>query len=365
MSLQIGLVGLPNAGKSTLFNALTSGSVATASYPFTTIDPNLGVTAIPDDRLQAVARIVEPEKVIPATIEFVDIAGLVKGAHRGEGLGNQFLGHIRNTDAVAVVLRAFQDADVAHSHPQVDPLLDLDTLDLELALADIATIDRRVEKVQGQAKAQPKAYQHELKLLEEIRAALDGGNRVSTAGYPESDAAIIGSLNLLTLKPRLYLVNVGEEDLPHGGPLAQGVTARAAVEGAEVVVVCAQVEADLTEWDQDDAAAYRAELGLAEPGLNRLVLASYRLLDLVTFITATGKSAVRAWELERGSSAFDAAGKVHTDMQRGFIRAEVVQVQDLVAAGSFASARDRGVLRLEGKEYIVQDGDVIHFRFNV
>jgi GTP-binding protein YchF len=312
-----------------------------------------------------VAKIVEPEKVIPATIEFVDIAGLVKGAHRGEGLGNQFLGHIRNTDAIAVVLRAFQDADVAHSHPEIDPLLDLDTLDLELALADIATIDRRLDKVQGQAKAQPKAHQHELELLEGLRRELDRDSRIQTATYTEADVKIMDDLNLLTLKPRLYLANVGEEDLPDGGPLSQRVANRVAEEGAEVVVVCAQVEADLTEWDPDDAAAYREELGLAEPGLNRLVLASYRLLDLVTFITATGKSAVRAWELNRGSSAFEAAGKVHTDMQRGFIRAEVVQVQDLEAAGSFAAARERGVLRLEGKEYIVQDGDVIHFRFNV
>lgn len=365
MSLQIGIVGLPNAGKSTLFNALTRGHAATASYPFTTIDPNVGVASIPDQRLEQVAALVQPEKTIPATVEFVDIAGLVKGAHKGEGLGNQFLGHIRNTDAIAIVLRAFQSPDVAHVFPEVDPLLDLDTLDLELMLADVATLDRRLEKVRGQAKARPKDFADELALLERARETLNAGQRLALASLSPREREMLAPLNLLSLKPRLYVVNVGEENLPGGGPLAQKALARARQEGVPAVVLSAQVEADLAEWPPEEAQAYRQEVGLEQSGLERLVWASFRLLDLITFITATGRTAVRAWPVVRGTTAWEAAGKVHTDMQRGFIRAEVISWADLVRVGSFAAAREQGLLRLEGRDYVVQDGDVIHFRFAV
>lgn len=363
MSLQIGIVGLPNAGKSTLFNALTKGHAATAAYPFTTIDPNVGVASIPDERLEQVAALVQPEKTIPATVEFVDIAGLVKGAHRGEGLGNQFLGHIRNTDAIAMVLRAFRSPDVAHVFPEVNPLLDLDTLDLELMLADVETLDRRLEKVRAQAKARPKDFAEEIAFLERAREALNRGQRLALASLAPKEQAFLAPLNLLSLKPRLYVVNVGEEDLPDDGPLAREALARAEREGVPTIVLSAQVEADLTEWPEEEAQAYRQELGLDRSGLERLVWASFRLLDLITFITATGRAAVRAWPILRGTTAWEAAGKVHTDMQRSFIRAEVISWADLVRVGSFAAAREQGLLRLEGRDYVVQDGDVIHFRF--
>lgn len=365
MSLQIGIVGLPNAGKSTLFNALTKGHAATAAYPFTTIDPNVGVASIPDERLEQVAALVQPEKTIPATVEFVDIAGLVKGAHRGEGLGNQFLGHIRNTDAIAMVLRAFRSPDVAHVFPEVNPLLDLDTLDLELMLADVETLDRRLERVRAQAKARPKDFAEEIAFLERAREALNRGQRLALASLAPKEQAFLAPLNLLSLKPRLYVVNVGEEDLPDGGPLTREALARAEREGVPTIVLSAQVEADLAEWPEEEAQAYRQELGLDRSGLERLVWASFRLLDLITFITATGRAAVRAWPILRGTTAREAAGKVHTDMQRGFIRAEVISWADLVRVGSFAAAREQGLLRLEGRDYVVQDGDVIHFRFAV
>lgn len=365
MSLQIGIVGLPNAGKSTLFNALTKGHAATAAYPFTTIDPNVGVASIPDERLEKVAALVQPEKTIPATVEFVDIAGLVKGAHKGEGLGNQFLGHIRNTDAIAIVLRAFRSPDVAHVFLEIDPLLDLDTLDLELRLADVETLDRRLEKVRAQAKARPKDFAEEIAFLERAREALNRGQRLALASLAPKEQAFLAPLNLLSLKPRLYVVNVGEEDLPDGGPLAWEALARAEREGVPTIVLSAQVEADLAEWPEEEAQAYRQELGLDRSGLERLVRASFRLLDLITFITATGRTAVRAWPILRGTTAWEAAGKVHTDMQRGFIRAEVISWADLVRVGSFATAREQGLLRLEGRDYVVQDGDVIHFRFAV
>ncbi len=364
MSLQIGIVGLPNVGKSTLFNALTSAGAAVASYPFTTIDPNVGVVEVPDPRLLAVAAIVQPDDVKPATIEFVDIAGLVQGAHKGEGLGNQFLGHIRNVDAVALVVRCFEDPDVAHVTAVLDPLADCDIIDLELVLADLATVERREEKVHAAAKAQPREYAAELSLLERLRAHLEAGKLASQFPATEKEAEMLEPLSLLTNKPRLYIANVGEDALPKGGPLAAWLAERARAEGAQVVVLCAQCEADLAEWPPDEAAEYRAELGLEAPGLDQLIHSSYRLLDLITFFTATGTSVVRAWNLERGQTAYDAAGKVHTDMQKGFIRAEVTAYPDLTTSGSFAQARERGQVRLEGRDYVVQDGDVIHIRFS-
>jgi GTP-binding protein YchF len=367
MSLQVGIVGLPNVGKSTLFNALTKAGAAVASYPFTTINPNLGIVEISDPRLVDIVAIVQPDEVKPASVEFVDIAGLVKGAHSGEGLGNQFLGHIRNVDAVALVVRCFVDPDVAHVTNELDPLADSDVIDLELVLADLATVERRHSKVQSMAKAQPREVvrelAQELDLLARMRAHLETGQLAARLPVSEGQVELIRSLNLLTAKPRLYVANVSEEALPDGGPLAEAVRCRAEKENAQAIVLCAQLEADLADWPADEAAEYRAEFGLEFTGLERLIQASYQLLDLITFFTATGTNVVRAWTLQRGQTAFDAAGKIHTDMQRGFIRAEVVSYADLMASGDFARARNRGVTRLEGRDYILQDGDIVHIRF--
>jgi GTP-binding protein YchF len=364
MSLQIGIVGLPNVGKSTLFNALTKAGAAVASYPFTTIDPNVGVVQVPDPRLADVAAIVQPDEVKPTTIEFVDIAGLVKGAHQGEGLGNQFLGHIRNVDAVAHVVRCFEDPDVAHVTAELDPLADCQIIDLELVLADLATVERREEKVHSAAKAQPREYAAESDLLSRLKAHLERGGLAAMLPVAEREVEMLRPLNLLSGKPRLYIANVSEDDLPDGGPLSEIVRKHAEEEGSQVVVLCAQLESDLADWSPEEAAEYRAELGLEAPGLERLVRAGYRLLDLITFFTATGTNIVRAWTLPRGATAFDAAGKIHTDMQRGFIRAEVVSHADLISAGNLQTARERGLIRLEGRDYIVQDGDIVHIRFS-
>ena len=364
MSLQIGIVGLPNVGKSTVFNALTKAGAAVASYPFTTIDPNVGVAEVDDQRLKDIAALVGPERVVPTVIQFVDIAGLVKGASRGEGLGNQFLGHIRNVDAIAMVVRCFRDPDVAHVSADLDPPADIEIIDLELILADLATVERRMGKVKSMAKARPKDYEAQLSWLTGLRQHLDDGARADSYGQVDREARWLNELNLVTAKPRLYVANVGEEDLPDGGELAAQVAETAAAEETEMVGLCALLETELAEWPPDEAAAYRAEVGLREPGLQTLVKAGYRLLNLITFFTTTGGKEVRAWTLRQGSPALEAAGKVHTDMQRGFIRAEVVSHQDLMAAGSLAAAREKGLLRLEGREYVVQDGDVVHFRFS-
>ncbi|MGQ9626831.1 MAG: redox-regulated ATPase YchF [Anaerolineae bacterium] len=365
MSLQIGIVGLPNVGKSTLFNALTKAGAQVASYPFTTIEPNVGVVEVSDPRLADIAALVQPERAVPASVEFLDIAGLVRGAHHGEGLGNQFLGYIRNVDAILLVVRCFRDPDIPHVTAELNPVEDMEVIDLELALADLAAVERRLEKVQSQAKGRPTAYEAEINLLERARDHLSAGGHVAKLPMTTKEARMLDPLNLLTAKPRIYVANVGEEDLPTGGKLAAQVRRRAQDEGTKAVTICAQVEADLAEWPPGEAAEYRRSLGLEKSALEDLIQASYELLGLITFFTATGKREVRAWPIKGGTKAPQAAGKVHSDMERGFIRAEVVSYEDLMASGSLAAAREKGLMRLEGRDYVVQDGDVIHFRFSV
>jgi GTP-binding protein YchF len=365
MSLQLGIVGLPNSGKSTLFNALTRAGAAVAPYPFTTIDPNVGVAALTDSRLMALAEMVQPERVIPAAIEFLDIAGLVRGAHRGEGLGNRFLGHIRNVDAVVMVVRCFEDADVPHVYGRVNPLEDLEILNLELILADLSSVERRMDKTRTAAKAAPREYAAEMAALDSVRQALQAGRTAGQWAREEDQLAWVSEWTLLTGKPRLLVANVSEGDLPTGGRDAELVLERASAEGAEATVICAQAEADLLDWPEDEATLYLQELGVAGRGLDRLVAASFRLLDLITFFTITGGQEARSWPIRTHTPAPIAAGKIHTDMERGFIRAEVIQVDRLLGCGSWAAARAAGQLRVEGRDYLVQDGDVIHFRFNV
>jgi GTP-binding protein YchF len=365
MALHIGLVGLPNVGKSTLFNALTKAGATVAAYPFTTIEPNRGVVAVPDARLASLAEMVGPDKVTPATVEFVDIAGLVKGAHKGEGLGNQFLGHIRSVDAVALVCRCFQDPDVAHVDGIVDPLRDLEVLDLELILADLEVMERRLEKVRSMAKANPREHAIQVAALEDLHARLQAGERADAwASVDDAHATLACEMSLLTAKKRVYVANVSEDDLPNGGPLAEKVSRVAVAGGMPFVVICAQVESDLGEWEPEDAAAYRAELGLEQAGLEMLAWAGYRVLDLITFFTITGGKVVRAWAVQRGTKAPQAAGKVHTQMEQGFIKVEVLDFEQLVEVGDWHAARDRGILRIEGRDYEIQDGDVCLFRFS-
>ena len=365
MPVELGIVGLPNVGKSTLFNALTKAHALVANYPFTTVEPNVGVVAVPDERLQRIADIVQPQEVVPSTLRVVDIAGLVKGASKGEGLGNQFLGHIRNVDAIAMVVRTFRDPDVPHVTTELDPLQDVETVRLELIFADLESVERRQEKSLAAAKGRPAEYAADLAALEALHGHLSAGKPVLGAALSAHEMALAGELNLLTAKPCLYVANVSEEDLPQGGDGVAPLRVLAEQEQTELVVICAQCEAELADWPPEDAQAYLGELGLEEPGLNRFIRAGYRLLDLITFFTITGGREVRAWPIPRGTRVVDAAGRIHTDMQRGFIRAEVMGYSDLAQAGSAAGVREKGLLHVEGKDYIVQDGDVVHVRFNV
>ena len=362
--MKLGIVGLPNVGKSTLFNAITNAGAESANYPFCTIVPNVGMVAVPDYRLDKLTEMYNPKKTTPAVIEFVDIAGLVKGASKGEGLGNKFLGNIRMTDAIVHVVRCFDDTNVIHVEGSTDPLRDIDTIDLELVMADLEMVDRRIDKAKKAAKADKKFLQ-EAADFEGLRAWLDSGK--SARSYEEVDiAAEYPDCELLSLKPIIYAANLDEDGFadPERVAYYKQVEERAAAEGAQVIPVCAKLEAEIAELEADEKAMFLEDLGITESGLDRLVKASYTLLGLISYLTS-GEDECRAWTIKRGTKAPQAAGKIHSDFERGFIRAEVVSYEDLMACGTMAAVREKGLMRSEGKEYVVQDGDIILFRFNV
>lgn len=363
--MKLGIVGLPNVGKSTLFNAITNAGAQSANFPFCTIEPNVGMVTVPDSRLDFLAELYKPKKYTPAVIEFVDIAGLVKGASKGEGLGNKFLGDIRATDAIVHVVRCFDNDDIIHVEGSTDPKRDVEIIDLELILADMEMVDRRIDKAAKAAKGDKK-YMHEVDVFKALREHLDSGRSARSFECGKDDAEIIASADLLTLKPIIYAANMDEDgvaDYANNG-YYKTVAAIAAEEGAQVLPICAKVEEEMAELDEEDKAMFLEELGMSESGLDRMIKCSYDLLGLISFLTC-GSDECRAWTIKKGTKAPQAAGKIHSDFERGFIRAEIVAFDDLKACGSMAAAKEKGLMRSEGKEYVMHDGDVTLFRFNV
>ena len=363
MGIKCGIVGLPNVGKSTLYNALTRSAIAAENYPFCTIDPNVGIVPVPDPRLDQLAAIVKPERIVPTTVEFVDIAGIVKGASTGEGLGNKFLANIREVDAIAHVVRCFVNDDIVHVAGRIDPLSDIETINTELALADLETADKALQRAEKAAKAMDKEAIKAREVIRRVRDALDAGKPARAVPLDDTERPIVREMQLLTFKPVLYVANVQEGGFENN-PMLDAVRRLAASEGSQVVAVCAAIEAEISQLDDADRAEFLKDLGLDEPGLNRVIRAGYALLGLQTYFTA-GEKEVRAWTVRKGATAPQAAGVIHTDFERGFIRAEVIAYDDYVALKGEQGAKEAGKLRLEGKEYIVREGDVMHFRFNV
>lgn len=364
--MKLGIVGLPNVGKSTLFNAITKAGAESANYPFCTIDPNVGIVAVPDERLNVLAKMYNPKKITPTAIEFLDIAGLVRGASRGEGLGNKFLSHIREVDSIIHVVRCFDDGDIVHVDGSVDPARDIETINLELVFSDMEAIEKRIDKTRKQMKSGDKKYLTELALLESIKETLDKGLPARSMIFEPDQIEYVDQLFLLTWKPVLYCANVSEDGIStiDQNPYVAKVKEIAAAEGAEVIVICAKIEEEIAQLEDDEKQLFLEELGLSESGLDKLIKASYKLLGLISFLTA-GEPEVRAWTIVNGTKAPQAAGKIHSDFERGFIRAEIVAYDDLIRLGSIAAAKEQGLVRSEGKEYVMHDGDVTLFRFNV
>ena len=364
--MKLGIVGLPNVGKSTLFNSLTKDKAEAANYPFCTIDPNVGIVTVPDKRLQVLTELYQSQKTTPAVIEFVDIAGLVKGASQGEGLGNKFLSHIREVDAVVHVVRCFEDSNIVHVDGSIQPLRDIETIQLELIFSDLEILERRMAKTAKTVKAD-KSLQGEMDLLLRIKEVLESGKSVRRMTMTEEEAEMLKDFNLLSAKPTIYAANVAEEDLADDGaanPFVQSVKELAAAEGSEAFVVSAKLESEIADLDEAEKKEFLEELGLKDSGLDKLIHASYSLLGLISYLTA-GEKEVRAWTITKGTKASGAAGKIHSDFERGFIKAEIVSYDDLIACGNYQTAKEKGLVRQEGKEYVVKDGDVILFRFNV